>query len=397
MSVGLISLVTGWLNPLFYDSSHRFGQGCDFYSIYLAGEHARQGASIYAWSHLHPGVPYAYPYRYLPFAAFTLGVLVSLVPAKISYWTWIVICEAILVRNIQVTRKNAADPARAWIPTAIWLVFTPYYLELFMGQFTFVVASLMLWAFDSWQHNENRRFSLADAGWILSILLKPIPLLLAPIAILQRRYVALATGTAMIVATSWLYFARFPSDFSVLMSMNAHPFPDAHSGNMGLMALFGALCAPDNVPLFMVLKYATYLIVVAGVAYVYFMCLRNQSEAKSVTVIRLFAACSAAYLLCYVDVWEHHYVILLPALALLAATNDDWRIWLPAYAICALPTTFASYDIHHVAANFNPDLVWPRPLVYLQHVLKPLSAVWLFAGAVVKTAIEARHISKSVR
>jgi hypothetical protein len=43
----LLSLHTGWLNPLFNDSMHRFGPGCDFFSIYAAGVKARLGESLF--------------------------------------------------------------------------------------------------------------------------------------------------------------------------------------------------------------------------------------------------------------------------------------------------------------------------------------------------------------
>jgi len=44
----LVSLGSGALNALFIDASHRFGPGCDFFSIYAAGVKARLGESVYA-------------------------------------------------------------------------------------------------------------------------------------------------------------------------------------------------------------------------------------------------------------------------------------------------------------------------------------------------------------
>ncbi len=43
----LLSLRTGALNPLFNDSVHRFGPGCDFFSICAAGVKARLGEGVY--------------------------------------------------------------------------------------------------------------------------------------------------------------------------------------------------------------------------------------------------------------------------------------------------------------------------------------------------------------
>jgi hypothetical protein len=60
---------------------HRFGPGGDFFSIYAAGLKARLGESIYSVGGHTDLVPYAYPYRYPPIVAYTLGALLSLLPA----------------------------------------------------------------------------------------------------------------------------------------------------------------------------------------------------------------------------------------------------------------------------------------------------------------------------
>ena len=41
--VFLVALRTEWLSPLFNDAMHRFGPGCDFFSIYAAGVKALGG------------------------------------------------------------------------------------------------------------------------------------------------------------------------------------------------------------------------------------------------------------------------------------------------------------------------------------------------------------------
>ena len=43
--VFLVCLRTEWLSPLFNDAMHRFGPGCDFFSIYAAGVKALGGAA----------------------------------------------------------------------------------------------------------------------------------------------------------------------------------------------------------------------------------------------------------------------------------------------------------------------------------------------------------------
>jgi hypothetical protein len=99
----LLSLTTGWLNPLFNDSMHRFGPGCDFFSIYAAGVKARLGESTFTIGGHVEQVPYAYAFRYAPVVAFTLGAGLSLLPAVAAYALWLVVCELVLLQNIRLT------------------------------------------------------------------------------------------------------------------------------------------------------------------------------------------------------------------------------------------------------------------------------------------------------
>ncbi|MGE3983106.1 MAG: hypothetical protein AB7G38_02980, partial [Dehalococcoidia bacterium] len=74
--VGLISLLTGWLDPLFNDAVNRLGQGADFFAVYGAGHNLLDGKSVYAPA--EGGVPYAYPFRYLPSVGYSLGALFNI-------------------------------------------------------------------------------------------------------------------------------------------------------------------------------------------------------------------------------------------------------------------------------------------------------------------------------
>src|SRR5438105_289501 len=81
----LLSLHYGWLNSLFNDSMHRFGPGADFFSVYAAGVKARHGLRLYSVDPATDAVPYAYAFRYAPLVAYSLGALLSLLPAVSAY------------------------------------------------------------------------------------------------------------------------------------------------------------------------------------------------------------------------------------------------------------------------------------------------------------------------
>ena len=59
-------------------------------SVYTIGGHVEQ-------------VPYAYAFRYAPVVAYTLGLVLSWLPALTAYGVWLCFCELALLRNIRLT------------------------------------------------------------------------------------------------------------------------------------------------------------------------------------------------------------------------------------------------------------------------------------------------------
>ena len=62
----ILSLSSGMLNWLFYDTKYLVGQGADFFSYYQAGHNVLNGLDPYTIP-ADLAVPYLYPFRYLPY------------------------------------------------------------------------------------------------------------------------------------------------------------------------------------------------------------------------------------------------------------------------------------------------------------------------------------------
>jgi hypothetical protein len=112
-------------------------------------------------------------------------------------------------------------------------------------------------------------------------------------------------------------------------------------------------------------------------------------------VLALYAALSAAYLLLYKDVWEHHYVLLQPPLILLALASlrkdpgaPSARTWLPPFVIAALPTLFVFYDLPALGYNEDPQRYWLPAVSLLHHATKPLAPLWLLTALVLRSVRE---------
>ena len=378
----LLSLRFGWLNPLFNDTMHRFGPGVDFFSIYAAGIKARAGESVYTVGGHVSAVPYAYAFRYAPLVAYTVGAGLSRLPAVLAYGVWLVGCELALLRNIRLTLALAPDKRTGYTAAALWLLFTPYYLELFVGQFTFITASLVFWAYLGWQERGEKEKRWADWLWAAAVWLKMMPLLFLPVVLLRGRRGAAWTALLVLVETSTAYFLAFPSDWATFAGTNVREAPAGHAGNLGLMALLYHAAGEQAGP-FGIARAAVLALLGASLAWLTYQARqrgRRGAGGGEGPMLALYAACSAAYLLGYKDVWEHHYLLLLPPIVLLALRRERRRLWLPPFLVCALPGLFALYDLPGIGYNEDPQVYWRPATSLLHHGIKPLAPLWLLAG-----------------
>ncbi|MCA9679139.1 MAG: DUF2029 domain-containing protein, partial [Myxococcales bacterium] len=192
------ALATGGLRPFYNDIRNRPGPAADFFAVYHAGRQVWTGRSPYARAERPAITPSHFaPFRYPPGVAWTLGAAVAKTRPWIAYGAWLVIVEGLLVVGVIRLRELVDDPRRlAWLRAA-WLAFPPFFLELWMGQFTFVAAMLTFFAVLAWRRGRARRGAVA---WAAACVLKLFPLALVPALALRRRAGALALMTIALAA-----------------------------------------------------------------------------------------------------------------------------------------------------------------------------------------------------
>ncbi len=307
--VGLISLLSGWLDPLFNDAVNRLGQGADFFAVYGAGHNLLDGKSVYAPS--DGGVPYAYPFRYLPSVGYSLGALFNITDAWNAYWSWVVFNEAVLFVNLVLTWRAVSDKRVALVAMSLWLAFTPFYLELFLGQFSFVMASLFFWMGINLQRNQS---SGIGPAWAASLLVKANSLLFLPLWIRFRMGWTAFFALAVVVLVNLPYFLLMDGAWHEWVGNFASlggSVVDPHPGNLGLPAFLETIRRDDPGSTAAALASLPWGIVVLGV------CCLATVIAGPTQKLRLLAMWICSYFLVFGEVWEHHYVMLLPAVILL--------------------------------------------------------------------------------
>lgn len=371
-----LSLDTGLLDPLFNDAVHRLPRGYDFFAVYQKSHDLSQGLPLYRpVSYDSLVVPYAAPnYRYLPSWAWLFSISIGRLAPQTAYLAWVLACEGVLIlcvlRLFDLAKTRSAQVALA----IMWLAYFPYYLELFTGQFTFMTAALLtlfLCAFE--QHREWRA-----ALWLLaSICIKYLGLILLAPLLAIRRFAQVAAIAAAVIAILALYFIPHSQEMSSFLGLSGTGTPyELHAGNLGLTGLLGALgrlLPPLRSPL-------VYGVPAAVVALLLWATWRYRDDRSFVLLCSLWIT---GYFLVGPDVYEHHYVLLLPVFSfayLRSPSRVLWGLW----AVIALPTIFWWIDVPglpHQRFVEVENVWWAEGMVgrvLLHHAWKALPAVGLF-------------------
>ena len=373
----LASWRTGLWNRFTFDSTATHGRkGWDFYALYQAGHNALQGISIYESDNdkIQVVVPVYTPYRYLPAPAYTLGILLNRFTPLTAFWIWAIFLEVLLLYCCWRSWRLARTANEAVMLAVLWLLYTPYYLEIYLGQFSLVQASfiflMMCWSdlpMPGW------RFDLV---WLASLLWKQMTVLFVPSWIIWRRWRGLAVAVLGLAVCSIPYFLVFPAALTVFLR-NLVSMPGPQLGNLGARQLLYAITialAPNLPPDTIMLIQWVWIIAVLLTSLGACLAARGQSRGLQI------ALWTVAFLLVYHDIWEHHYVLLLPVFVLLYRHRRS--LWvLVLYGLIAVWTPYRLIDPQGLSA-YLMALRWtplqPSWVNITYHASKALPAVALW-------------------
>ncbi|MCD4654890.1 DUF2029 domain-containing protein [bacterium] len=338
--------------------SNNTDPGGDFFQLVRSGLDVRQGTSIYenypsdmnsaVKKYLDDSVPFHPPNRYPPGFAFTIGLILSFLRPWTAYLVWLFVHEFVLLFCIILSKRLAAgSKVRFRVAAAMWLGFLPWYLELYMGQTTFLImtATFVLAAWLDDRANTIHTW----AWWTLSLITKPISLLFAPVLIRKRRFGMLLSGLAVAVGSAGVYFATRPDDGRLFLRWMSGEEMVHSLGNYCFQALLYRFHMNDRTTL-----YITVFFVVLGLVMTFMNRKINASQLLSMWV--------CIYFLAYTHVWEHHLVLFLPAVILPWLFTGKKRYLLP-WILAAIPSTFFLFNGH-----WN----WTREIIYLSGAILPV-------------------------
>jgi hypothetical protein len=369
-----IALAAGGLRPFYNDVRNRPGPAADFFAVYHAGRQVWTGRSPYAHDERPQITPrYFAPFRYAPGVAWTLGVAVAKIKPWIAYAGWIVLLEALLVLGIVRMRELIANPAHLAWTRAAWLAFPPWFLELWMGQFTFAAAMLTFLAVLEWRRERPR---IAGAMWAIACALKIFPLTLTPALAMRRRFGAVATALLVTVAALAPLLAS-EGALGGFFGLNfGAPEPaEVHAGNFSLLVLLHRIveaisgAAPDPQTWIWVAR-ALGVGFAATVTAAMWRARRDDLALSAAAALWLLPLISK-------DSWEHHGVIALPAIALMVPAFANRPRALAATAVAWLLAAVPSLLVvlQSETSAWYPDAEWSAAARILYHAPRPLGAL----------------------
>ncbi len=378
--------------PLFADTTHRRGPAADFFGVYDAGVQPASPEDLYVDitrpDMVPTRVPYGYPFRYLPAVAYTFAPALRILPPRAAYVGWVFVVEAALAAAIATLWRAAPSSGTRVFCATILLLSFPYFLELYMGQFTFVSMALTLAGVGLLAGSRGPR--LRSAGIVafgVSCLLKLLPLVVAPAIVKKRGGLRVVLGVlAVVIVSSALYFPLHPAAWEAFLRVNGGGKMDGlDAGNHGLLYVAYRLTKAAGVT-WSGRSWSTVAVVWQIVALSAVGVLVLAARGRSV----VFGAATliAGFVLSYVHVWEHHYsATILAGLAILVElARADGRGSRRVYAVgvalvlLALPTPFVLLDPHPDPAVWDPSPAWGA-LAILPPLCKVLPTVVVIAVA----------------
>lgn len=375
----LVSWRLGFLNPFFFDATITHGaRGWDFFALYQAGHNFLQGDSVYQsdGDKIDVVVPRYTPFRYLPVSAYTVGVTLNLLSPLNAFRLWVVFTEALLLWCVYLTWKLVPDRDHFARLAAMWLCFTPFYLELYLGQFSMVQAAL-LFAMMCVYLRRGRPDATFDALWIGSVLWKQNTGLLVPLMLRLRRFRALTCLGILVALTAIPYFVLFPTGIAAFLNNFRAAANTYQLGNLGWLQLIFevlAILVPGWAPEQIVLIQRASILLFTGLS------LALTFLDRELDVVTHLSLWMTTYFLVFHQIWEHHYVMLLPVLVILYARTHS-RLILALYVLIAFftPFFFLGWSGPVAAGLMLPwTPVRPAWTGLLYHVSKPLPTLILY-------------------
>ncbi len=367
----------GWFDDFFHGTHYTANHGLDLKALYQAGEDLAKGDPIYKIPPYEEGYT---PYRYLPIGA-AIGIGLSRLSFEHAYIVWFILLEVFMLISLVHLRSYLISDEDFYIALSMYLFFTPFYVELFMGQYSLIQATFILLMLTQLYSN---RPGTGYSYWIASVLWKLNTFLALPVLIKYGKWKPVLWAVGLTLLSLIIYGIIFGKNVFYFFGINFRAPAIYQEGNLGLRMLWDSIILhvfglghPAEGGGTYVLSTGGKILSMLLPIGVLIACFHALFKARKGKFIDLICLWIAAYFLLYTDIWEHHYIMLLPILVV-QYSRKHWPLILICYLFVAVPTTFAfsgNIPLIYIPGNENDASLWS---ILLHHALKPIPTLIFF-------------------
>lgn len=363
--------------PYFNDTLYRYGPGADFFALYHAGVSVKNNQNPYKY--VDDGItPLYYKYRYLPAFAY-VGQFFTYFQPQVAYGLWVTILELALFGFIIFLFKHRKNEIDFYIVASCLLVSAPYFLEVHMGQFTFLTTVLCILSLMS-EKIRNKAFFFAT-----SVFIKPYTLLLTPLWLKNKSTRSVALVSILAILVSVPIFILHTEQWQRFYHSNANPVGWWGAGNFSLMQMLFLLSSHLNIE-FWAKSHALYTGILRNLILLISLLLVMRRQGSLIVLGSLLLL---AHFVSYPQVWEHHMSAVCCIIAALVISNETSKLHKQISMACliamALPTPFYFFNRMYTTDLDSPFLGWPITYLYILVLSKALPMGVIFVATFVET------------
>ncbi len=211
----LLSLRFGFLKGFFYDTMYAHVQGIDFFPVAKSFRNLLAGRSIFDTFGAPMYGPYATWFLYHPASSILLGLWFGAMAPWTAYCTWTALSLALMGVAAWVIARCGSDPVRKALVTLLMMGSFPAFIMLYVGNVQAVVVlavALILAAVETIREEGATRRSdwMLLAGLLLSLFSKPVVLAMLPLLLMLKQTRKAAVRAIAVYAVVSLAFLVLP-------------------------------------------------------------------------------------------------------------------------------------------------------------------------------------------
>ena len=341
---------TKWFSYFFTGPAvHYCCKGLDFYQIPNGAYAYLHGGSLTGL--LKPGMyPYAEgvlvnPNVYHPLFTLLLGSVLILFKPGTAFYVWMFSKFFVMLALVFYFYRSFRESKFVFFALFTMLINSAQYAEVAISQFQFVLNVFLLLLLINLARGGGK--IAGGCYYFACLLVKPVGLLWLPVFFCKKQYKLAAFGLALFLLDTVIFLFNKAGNY--------------YTDNLFLQLASKATDGPPQIiTLATLLRFSAVLpdVAISGLRIVCLLTVVFLCSLKRVSIFKGIFLSSAYFLLFYDLVYEYHYTIMIPILAVCLVTCEEFqtRVARTIILLMCLPNAFFILRAFRIGYYFDPYL-----------------------------------------